>query len=118
TAICGGFQYELCVVLEDGQLDAFHGRAAELRAILVVIPAQKLSQIDGSGRESRLKSRIDCIRGTLVPGADILANITPVKPIAKPMRHRRLKRLAMLYVQVRNASTRIELIGRGDRLCR
>src|SRR2546423_1373733 len=82
TAICRGFQYEAGVVLENRQLDAFHGRSAELRAILLIIPSDELSQVDRPGGKSRPKCRIGRVGSAFVPWTDILADIAAVEPFA------------------------------------
>src|SRR6266850_273127 len=110
------FHEQAGVVLEDGKLDAFHRRATQIAAILLVIPQQELPQINGAGWKARLKGRLDRVRGAFIPRANILADVTAVQPIRKLTADRLVKWRAVLDVQIGNASAGIELIRLGDRV--
>src|SRR5204863_2670809 len=103
------------VSLELWQLDPLHRAAAEGRAVRVVAPIGDGADVERAAGEARLQRRVERGGGLAVPGADVLADVAAVEPVADLRLECGVDVGAVLDGQVGDAPPRVELVRRGDR---
>src|SRR5690348_2282340 len=95
--------------------DAANGRAAGALLEVGLAPGEELDQLRAIEAVARREVRVAVGPGEAVPGADRLAVVAAVDPVADQRPQRLRDRALVLDRQVRDAAPRVELVRTGDR---